>query len=158
MGLAPPAFGDDWLELTPDALPSGTATEWAVQPGCGAVVSFVGTVRDHAERRPGVVCLEYEAYEEEVRPRLVSVAKAARASWPDIGRIALLHRTGELGVTEISVVVVVSAPHRVEAFEAARFCIDSVKASTPIWKRERWAHGDDWSSSAQPIADMVARP
>ncbi|HEX8770205.1 MAG TPA: molybdenum cofactor biosynthesis protein MoaE [Acidimicrobiales bacterium] len=154
MGILPPAAGDVWLALTSDVLTSGPATEWAVLPHCGAVVSFVGTVRDHAEGRSGVVALDYEAYDEEVRPRLASVAAAARTSWPDIGRIALLHRSGSLAVTDISVVVAVSAPHRAEAFEAARFCIDTVKATVPIWKCERWEAGQDWSSSAQPIAEV----
>lgn len=155
MGLASPAFGDDWLALTADAVPAGAAVDWAVRPGCGAVVSFLGTVRDHADGRSGVTSLEYEAYDEQARLRLADIARSARTSWPDIGRIALLHRTGELGVGEVSVAVVVSAPHRAEAFEAARFCIDSVKAGVPIWKRERWEGGDDWSPSAQPIAELV---
>lgn len=155
MGIVPPVVGDVWLALTSDVLASAPATEWAVVPGCGAVVSFLGTVRDHAEDRPGVVSLEYEAFEEEVLPRLASVAAAARRSWPDIGRIALLHRTGEVGVTDVSVVVVVSAPHRAEAFDAARFCIDSLKATAPVWKRERWEGGEDWSSSAQPISEVA---
>jgi molybdopterin synthase catalytic subunit len=155
MGIAPPAVGDVWLALTSDVLAPSLATEWAVLPGCGAVVTFVGTVRDHAEGRPGVVGLEYEAYEEEVAPRLASVAAAARHSWPNVGRVALLHRTGSLAVADVSVVVVVSAPHRSEAFEAARFCIDSVKATVPIWKRERWEGGEDWSASAQPIVEVA---
>jgi len=151
MGLASPPFGDDWLALSADALPTGAAVEWALRPSCGAVVLFLGTVRDHAEGRPGVTALAYEAYEEEALPRLAAVARAARESWPAIGRVVLLHRTGELGVGEVSVVVVVSAPHRAEAFEAARFCIDSVKASVPIWKLETWDGGEDWSAAAHPI-------
>jgi molybdopterin synthase catalytic subunit len=155
MGIVPPVVDDVWLAVTSDVLASGMAAEWAVLPGCGAVVSFLGTVRDHAENRPGVISLEYEAYEEEVQHRLASVATAARASWPDIGRIALLHRTGELRVTDVSVIVVVSAPHRGEAFEAARFCIDAMKSTVPIWKRERWEGGEDWSSTAQPISEVA---
>jgi molybdopterin synthase catalytic subunit len=115
-----------------------------MQPGCGAVVTFCGTVRDHSEGRSGVVSLEYEAYMEYAEPSLSKVARSARSRWRDIGRLALVHRVGRLEVGEISVVVAVSTPHRAEAFEAARFCIDEVKESVPIWKREVWADGSAW--------------
>ena len=62
-----------------------------------------------------------------------------RERWPAVGRVALLHRTGALAVGECAVVAVVSAPHRDQAFEAARFVIDELKASAPIWKHETWA-------------------
>src|SRR5438132_1388889 len=122
--IAPPKAGDDWLALTGAPLPVEGTAAWAGLPSCGAVVLFSGTVRDHAEGRPGVSSLEYEAYEEEVVPRLAAIAAEARARWPVLGRVVLLHRTGTLGVGETSVVVAASAPHRAEAFDAARFCID----------------------------------
>ena len=75
--------------------------DWAVRPDCGAVVLFSGTVRDHAEGRAGVTHLEYEAYEEQVVPRLAAIAAETRRRWPTIGRIALLHRTGPLAIGEI---------------------------------------------------------
>jgi molybdopterin synthase catalytic subunit len=138
---------------------------WAVQPSCGALVSFCGTARDHAEGRPGVQALTYEAYEEAAVARLADVAAEARHRWPMIGRVALLHRTGDLAIGDVAVLVAVAAPHRAEAFDAARFCIDTVKAAVPIWKRERWAGGDDWGTDAHPIgavpsdtqADSVTR-
>ena len=83
--------------------------------------------------------LTYEAYEEEAVPRLAEVAAEARRRWPVVERIALLHRIGDLELSEASVAVVVSSPHRPEAFEAARFCIDTLKETVPIWKREHWA-------------------
>src|SRR4051812_18540973 len=134
--MRPPSQGDTWLALTRDALPVGAAADWTVLPGCGAVVLFSGTVRDHGVGRPGVTALEYEAYEEQVEPRLAAIAREARVRWPSVGRLVLLHRIGRLEVGESSVVVVASAPHRPEAFAAARFCIDTVKSSVPIWKRE----------------------
>lgn len=129
--------------------------EWAVRPDCGAVVLFAGVVRDHAEGRPGVTALEYEAYEGEVEPRLAAIAAEARRRWPATGRLALLHRTGRLVVGETSVVVVASAPHRDDAFAAARWCIDTLKATVPIWKRETWAGGEDWSLCAHPVAEVT---
>ena len=149
--------GSDWLALTAHPLPVAEALSWAVLPNCGAVVSFTGTVRDHAEGRPGVSLLEYEAYEEQALPRLGGVAAGARTRWPMLGRLALLHRVGPLAVTEAAVVVVASAPHRAEAFDAARWCIDNVKTTVPIWKQETWAGGVDWGSGAGEVAD-VAHP
>jgi molybdopterin synthase catalytic subunit len=141
------------LGLTTDVLPIDAALRWAEQPGCGAVVLFSGTVRDHAEGRPGVTELTYEAYEEEVVPRLAAIADETRARWPMLGRLVLLHRVGRLAVGESSVVVIASAPHRPEAFAAARFGIDTLKATVPIWKREKWAGGEDWSSCTHPITE-----
>ncbi|MBW3626896.1 MAG: molybdenum cofactor biosynthesis protein MoaE, partial [Actinobacteria bacterium] len=146
-------LGDDtWVALSPQPLPLATVADWAVLPRCGALVVFTGTVRDHAEGRPGVSTLEYEAYTGQVEPRLAGIADEARRRWPDLGRIALLHRTGLLEVGEASVAVAVSAPHRAEAFAAARFCIDTVKVSVPIWKRETWAGGQDWAGGADVVA------
>ena len=152
--LIPPAHGDTWLGLTGDPLPVGAAADWAVLPHCGAVVLFNGTARDHAPGRADVEVLEYEAYEEHVVPRLAELADKMRASWPTLGRIVMLHRTGEVPVGESAVVVVASSPHRPEAFEAARFGIDSLKATVPIWKRETWADGASWGLEAQHINEV----
>jgi molybdopterin synthase catalytic subunit len=143
-GVAPPDAGDDWLGLLHAELPVEAAGRWAVLGGCGAVVTFTGTVRDHSGDRSGVTELLYEAYEEQVVRRLAVVASAARTRWPQIGRLVLLHRVGLLQVTDAAVVVVVSTPHRAEAFDAARFCIDALKATAPIWKRESWDGGEEW--------------
>lgn len=150
---APPA---DWVACQEDPLPLAEAMDWAVLPGCGAVTSFVGTVRDHAEGRTGVVSVHYEAYREQVEPKLAEVAAAARRRWPGLGRVALVHRIGTLAVGEASVLVVVSAPHRAEAFDAARFCIDTVKTAVPIWKHETWDGGTDWGLGAQPVTPADA--
>jgi molybdopterin synthase catalytic subunit len=144
----------EWIETTPDALPVAEATVWATRPECGAVVTFCGTVRDHSEGRPGVTSLEYELYETYAVATMEKVARNARSRCPELGRIVLLHRTGALRVEEVSVLVVVSAPHRGEAFEAARLCIDSIKASVPVWKRETWDGGSDWSTCTHEIADL----
>ena len=142
---------DDWCALSEGPLPVTEALRWAAMPACGAVVTFCGTVRDHSDGRPEVTSLEYEAYAQEVEPRLARVAAVARERWPVVGRIALLHRVGVLGVSEVAVVVVVSTPSRSEAFEAARFCIDTLKETVPIWKKETWAGGTDWSVGCHPI-------
>lgn len=144
----------DWIEVRSSRLPSEKAMRWAILPSCGAVVSFTGTVRDHSPGRPRVTGLEYEAHLELAVARLHLVVTAARERWPALGRIALLHRTGPLAVTEATVVVAVSAPHRDEAFAAARFCIDTLKETVPIWKRETWEGGSDWSACDHEIVDV----
>jgi molybdopterin synthase catalytic subunit len=153
--VVPPMQGDGWFALTPEELPVGAAYDWAVLPGCGAVVLFSGTVRDHADGRTDVTHLEYEAYEEQVVPRFEAIATEIRQRWPMTGRIVLLHRIGRLEIGESSVLVVVSAPHRPEAFAAARFGIDSLKASVPIWKHESWADGAAWGLGAKELVDAA---
>ena len=155
--MNPPANGEDWLALTTEPLPVGAAHDWVVRPDCGGVVLFSGTVRDHAEGRPGVTTLDYEAYEEKVVPRLAAIASEARTRWPSVGRVALLHRTGPLAVTEVSVIVAVSATHRADAFDAARFGIDTLKETVPIWKREVWAGGESWGTGAQDVTEVGTR-
>jgi molybdopterin synthase catalytic subunit len=142
----PPGGGvmAEWIAISERPLPVDAAWRWANLPGCGGIVTFCGTVRDHSDDRTGVTSLEYEAYEEHVVPRLTEVADAARCRWPQIERVALLHRVGSLSVGEVAVVVVVSSAHRREAFEAAQFCIDTLKQTVPIWKRETWDGGSDW--------------
>jgi molybdopterin synthase catalytic subunit len=149
-----PPGENTWVVVTSDELSLSDAVAWATRTDCGAVVTLCGTVRDHSEGRPGVVELEYEAYEPHVTARMADVADVARERFAPVGRVALFHRTGTLRVGDVSVVVVVSAPHRSEAFDAARFCIDAIKSTVPIWKREIWSGGSDWSACTHPIAEL----
>jgi len=158
-GSARPApAGDDWTALLDGPLPVAEALAWAVVPRCGGVVTFTGTVRDHADdrgrRRDGVTGLEYEAYSGPAKARLEALAAEARRRFPGIGRVALLHRVGHLVLGETAVVVVVSAPHRDEAFDAARWAIDTLKATVPIWKKEEWAGGNAWGTGALPVDEV----
>lgn len=154
--MAVPPTGADWIELLATPLPTEAAAGWATTPVAGAVVSFLGVVRDHADGRTGVVGLDYEAYEEEAVRVMGEISTEARRRWPEVERVALLHRTGSLALSEPSVAVVVSSPHRADAFEAARFCIDTLKESAPIWKREHHSEGSDWSPAEHPIRPVPA--
>jgi molybdopterin synthase catalytic subunit len=151
---------NSWLELTDQVLPIGAIHDWCVRPDCGAVVLFSGTVRDHAEHRTGVTLLEYEAYETQVVPKLADIESEIRRRFSEIGRVALLHRVGPLQLGEVSVVVAVSSGHRPAAFDAARFGIDALKATVPIWKRETWTGagegdgGTDWGLAATQVSDL----
>ncbi len=152
--VSSPTTGDTWTALIEGSLPVDQASAWVVHPSCGAVVVFSGTARDHSRGRADVSRLEYEAYEEQVIPRLEALVAEARARWPDIKRVALIHRIGLVPVTESAVVAAVSAPHRDHAFEAARFAIDALKATVPIWKKETWADGESWGLEPQHIAEI----
>ena len=145
---------DDWVALSAEPLRLEEIASWVVLPRCGAVVVFSGTVRDRSEGRPGVSALEYEAYGEGALARLRAVAREIRERWPATGRVALVHRTGLLVPTEVSAVAAVSAPHRAEAFEAARFAIDTLKETVPVWKRETWKGGSDWTLDVHPLRDV----
>jgi molybdopterin synthase catalytic subunit len=146
----------DWIAISDQPLPTDLALAWASQPDCGGIVSFCGTVRDHSEGRPGVTGLEYEVYPEQAVPRLEQVAATARHRWSTTGRLVLLHRIGQLAVGEVSVVVVASTPHRAEAFDVARFCIDTLKHTVPIWKKETWSGGSEWTVCDHHSQDVGA--
>jgi molybdopterin synthase catalytic subunit len=145
------AKGENWFALTTGPLPVERALAWATSPSCGAVACFLGTVRDHAEGHTGVTAIDYEAYTSQVMPRFEAISSAARERWPEIGRIAVWHRTGRVALGEVAIVVVVSTPHRAEAFEACRRVVDTVKRTAPIWKKETWEGGTDWSLEVRPI-------
>lgn len=156
--MHPPSGTDDavvdtWVGLSAAPLPLGAATDWVVVPRCGAVAVFVGTARDHAGDRTDVERLTYEAYEEQAVPKLRAVADEIRERWPEVGRVALLHRTGELAIGDAAVIVAVSTPHRAAAFDAARFGIDAIKATVPIWKKEAWPGGESWGLEAQHLVE-----
>ncbi len=145
--------GDTRLELTSNVLDVGAVYNWAAIESCGAVVVFSGIVRDNAEGRTDVTSLTYEAYEDQVVPKLEIIADEMRSRWSDLGRIGLIHRVGKLELTESSVLVVVSSPHRPEAFAAAKYAIDALKISVPIWKQEHWKDGSDWGTNSHEISD-----
>jgi molybdopterin synthase catalytic subunit/molybdopterin converting factor small subunit len=113
-------------------------------PRAGAVVSFQGVTRE-VER------LDYEAYAEMAVERMREIADAARARH-DLCRVAVEHRIGSVPLSEPSVVVAVSAPHRAEAFAGAREIIDALKAQVPIWKREIDGEVAAWVPGNRPTS------
>jgi molybdopterin synthase catalytic subunit len=110
--------------------------------GAGAVVFFLGTVRDHNDGR-AVTRLEYEAYAPMAVEEMERIVRETEQAVPG-ARCALAHRTGALALGEIAVVCAASAPHRPEAFAACRRLIEEVKARVPIWKREHGPDGPYW--------------
>jgi molybdopterin synthase catalytic subunit len=118
-------------------------TEAVRRKDCGAVVTFLGTVRDLTDGRV-TIALDYEAYPAMAEKKMAEIEREAREHWP-VGEMVIIHRVGHLDVGEISVAVAVSCPHRGQAFEACRFAIDRLKELVPIWKKENWADGStEW--------------
>jgi molybdopterin synthase catalytic subunit len=111
-------------------------------PGAGAVVTFVGAVRDTNAGQP-VTLLEYEAYESLAHAEMARIVAELEAELPGT-RLAVHHRVGALCVGDAAVVCAASAPHRAEAFGACHALIDRVKARVPIWKREHGPAGPYW--------------
>jgi molybdopterin synthase catalytic subunit len=111
-------------------------------PGAGALVTFEGVVRDNARGR-AVAALEYEAYAEMAEPQMRAIATEAQRRW-GTQHIAIAHRLGRLAIGEASVIVIVASPHRADAFAACRYCIDTLKATVPIWKKEIGPDGASW--------------
>lgn len=114
------------------------------RPDSGATVLFLGTVRDHSEGKEGVTHLEYEVFAERVEPKIAEIVNEAIGRWPVLS-VIVEHRSGTVGLGEASVAVAVSSAHRSDAFESARYVIDELKQRAPIWKKEFWPGGAEWS-------------
>ena len=124
---------------------TGTEVREAVEgPDAGAVVVFLGTVRNNTHGRP-VTCLEYEAYPPMAEKKMAEIAQEIAHKWGESLRVAMVHRTGKLDIGEVSVAVAVAAPHRKDAFEACQYAMNRLKQIVPIWKREVWVDGEaEW--------------
>jgi len=133
--------------LTDAPLDAAALSRLVESPEAGAIATFVGTSRRVSKdarnvERP-VETLWYEAYGPMALAKLREIAAAA-AERHAVTAVAVWHRTGEVPVGEASVAIAVSAPHRGPAFDACRFVIEEIKRSVPIWKRERFADGEEW--------------
>ena len=136
------------IESLVDALAPATGAE-------GAVVTFVGVVRNHnLDRR--VRYLEYEGYEPLALRAFEQIVREVEERWPG-ARMALHHRVGRLEVGEASVAIAAVSAHRGNAFAACRYVIERVKQIAPIWKREFFEGGDVWieGATADPLDDRA---
>ncbi len=110
----------------------------------GALVSFIGRARSRS-RDKTVTHLEYEIYESMAEKELRRIAELVSARWP-VTDILIVHRYGRVEIGESSILIAVSSAHRDEAFQSARYIIDTVKKTVPIWKREFYDDGSMWVS------------
>lgn len=111
-------------------------------PGQGAIVNFVGVVRDHS-RGQKVIELEYFAYKGMAEKKLRQIGDEIKKNW-GLDNVAIVHRVGQLQIGDNAVVIAVASPHRAEAFEACKYAIDRIKQIVPIWKKEYGEGGAEW--------------
>ena len=129
--------------VTAEPISNAAVAEFVSVPEAGGIAVFVGVVRDNSGGRR-VVALEYEAHGPMAEAKMKEIGEAVYRRWPDVKRVAMVHRVGRLGIGEASVVIAVSAAHRAEAFDACEFAIDTLKQTVPIWKREIFEDGSVW--------------
>jgi molybdopterin synthase catalytic subunit len=108
----------------------------------GAVVTFEGVVRNNTKGRP-TLYLDYECYEAMALKTMAQIG-CEIASSHAVTRVAMVHRLGRMLIGEASVAVIVTAPHRKAAFEAALEGINRLKKLVPIWKKEHFVDGAVW--------------
>lgn len=136
--------GNTWLGILDDKLPAESLLRWVGDPAHGAQVSFFGVIRNHNLGRP-VLAVSYDVYEDLALNLFGELVRAARDRWGASLRVAILHRRGRLEIGDLAVAIVVSCPHRDEAYQASRFLIEEVKHRAPIWKQEHYLEGSsEW--------------
>lgn len=131
------------IELTREPIDAAALMEAVRSPQAGAVVLFLGTVREMTDGRQ-TVALDYDAHDEMALAKMQELLDETCGRWP-VMRAGIVHRLGHLALGDVSVAVAVSCPHRGQAFEAGRHLIDRLKEVVPIWKQENWADGStEW--------------
>ena len=130
---------DRLVELTREPIDTGRLVEFVTTPASGAVVLFLGTVRELTQGRT-TLALDYEAYPEMALREMNGLVDEASQRWP-VNKAAVIHRLGHLQPAETSVAVAVSTPHRKDAFLAGQYLIDELKVRVPVWKKENWDDG-----------------
>lgn len=131
------------FKITPEVITEVDVREVVESPESGAVVLFLGTVRNNTNGRK-VKHLEYEAYAPMAEKKMEEIGEEINEKW-GIQSVAIVHRVGKLEIGEVSVAVGVASPHRRDGFEACQYAMDRLKQIVPIWKREVWEDGEaEW--------------
>ncbi|WDF75341.1 molybdenum cofactor biosynthesis protein MoaE [Mucilaginibacter sp. KACC 22773] len=128
--------------LSAESLNAQSCIDWVMSPKSGGIDVFIGTVRN-ATKGKAVLKLDFEAYEPMAISEMEKIANRAFEKWP-VQKVLIHHRTGELQIGEIPVIIAVSAAHREAAFDACRYIIDTLKQTVPIWKKEAFEDGEVW--------------
>lgn len=149
IALLPPVSGGEEPRflVTEQQLSADRLVALVSNPRAGAILTFVGTVREftHGQR---TVSLSYEAYVPMAMEKMKQIATEMEGRWPGC-EVAMHHRIGDLAIEEIAVVIAVATPHRNESFEAGRYAIERLKQIVPIWKKELWDDGSEWKGHQQ---------
>ncbi|GAB7388858.1 hypothetical protein BSNK01_26960 [Bacillaceae bacterium] len=149
IALIPPVSGGEepLYKITTEPLSADKLISLVSSPHAGAVLTFVGTVREYTQGRR-TVHLEYEAYETMAVKKLQQIGEEIAQKWPQ-AKTAIHHRVGKLEIEDISVIIAVATPHRPDAFAAGRYAIERLKQIVPIWKKEVFADGYEWKGHQQ---------
>lgn len=145
IALIPPVSGGRgaWVRLNSDPISSDEVLQAVQRPDCGAVLLFLGCVRDSFQDEV-VESIDYSAYEEMALKELRKLADECLERLGEPGAVAVWHRLGPVAAGEASVAVAVASPHRGPAFDEGRWLIDTLKARVPIWKKEVGPDGAVW--------------
>ena len=145
IALIPPVSGGRgaWVRLGVEPIIGEEVLEAVRRPDCGAVLLFLGCVRDSYEGQP-VERIDYSAYEAMALRELQNLGNESLTRLGDPGAVAVWHRLGPVAAGEASVAVAVASPHRLAAFQQGQWLIDTLKARVPIWKREVGPGGAVW--------------
>ncbi|GAX91905.1 molybdopterin converting factor subunit 1 [Effusibacillus lacus] len=160
LAVIPPVSGgsgaDARFEITSEPLSADKIIQKVSNPYAGAILTFVGTVREftHGQR---TVLLEYEAYPEMAVKKMAEIAAEIEEKWPGT-QVAISHRIGRLEIEEASVMIAVATPHRAASFEAGRYAIERLKQVVPIWKKEIWEDGSEWKGHQQGPWNPLVNP
>ena len=146
---------DRWISICDGPVDSAAIEAFVRADTAGAVVVFSGTTRRFTDGRE-TVTLSYEAYDMMAVRTLAGLVDEAFANWPVI-RVGVCHAVGQIELREASVCVAVATPHRADAFDAARFLIDRLKAEAAIWKKEIFEDGEVWVESPVETVEAALR-
>nr|CAH7763139.1 unnamed protein product [Callosobruchus chinensis] len=137
------------IELIKERISVDAVSDLASSPSCGAISMFIGTTRDNFDGKT-VIKLEYEAYESMAKKSIAEICTEIREKWPAVENIVVFHRLGIVPVKEASIAIAVSSPHREEALKAVEWCINSIKKSATIWKKEIYADSKgEWKENKE---------
>lgn len=131
--------------LQSEPLSEQDALDFVKTDDTGGIVTFVGTVRNQTKGKE-VIKLDFEAYEPMAISEMQKIAEQAVEKF-SLNKITIHHRVGTLAIGEVPVIIAVAAPHRKAAFAACEYCIDTLKETVPIWKKEYFQDGEVWVSA-----------
>lgn len=133
---------DDYFDIIDTPIDTQSLIDKVTKREAGAITTFIGTVREWTEGKK-TLSLEYQAYKPMAIQKLREIGEEIQSKWPKT-EVAITHRIGHLGITDIAVVIAVSSPHRKAAYEANEYAIERIKQIVPIWKKEHWEDGETW--------------
>lgn len=133
------------IQIKDAPLSLAEVTNFIQSAEAGSEVYFVGTVRNQTNGNE-VLSLDFESYKPMAIKEMEKIAKSANKHWPLL-KIAIHHRVGKLKIGDIPVIIGVTTAHRKAGFEACQYCIDTLKETVPIWKKEIFQNGEEWVSA-----------